>query len=257
MAGKVWFITGTSKGLGRAWAEAALARGDQVAATARDLSTLCGLVHEHGAQVAPIQLDVTDRAAVFAAVATAKERFGRLDVVVNNAGYGLLGAVEEVSEAQARAQIETNLFGALWVTQAALPILRAQGSGHIIQVSSVGGVNAFPMLGLYHASKWALEGMSQALQGELAGTGVKVTLVEPGGYATEWKGSSMEQAEPIPAYDEIRASGAAILRIVDAAEPPLRVFFGPHNLEATRAEYERRLAGWEQWQDVASLAVGR
>ena len=140
-------------------------------------------------QVAPIRLDVTDRAAVFAAVATAQERFGRLDVVVNNAGYGLLGAVEEVSEAQARAQIETNLFGALWVTQAALPILRAQGAGHIIQVSSVGGVNAFPMLGLYHASKWALEGMSQALQGELAGTGVKVTLVEPGGYATEWKGS--------------------------------------------------------------------
>jgi NAD(P)-dependent dehydrogenase (short-subunit alcohol dehydrogenase family) len=209
-------------------------------------------------------------------VATAQERFGRLDVVVNNAGYGLLGAVEEVSEAQARAQIETNLFGALWVTQAALPILRAQGaqgSGHIIQVSSVGGINAFPMLGLYHASKWALEGMSQALQGELAGTGVKVTLVEPGGYATEWKGSSMEQAESIPAYDEIRAgrlarwrdaefadpaaSGAAILRIVDAAEPPLRVFFGPHNLEMTRAEYEKRLATWEQWQDVASLAVGR
>ncbi|WP_395677648.1 SDR family oxidoreductase [Inquilinus sp.] len=276
MAGKVWFITGTSKGLGRAWAEAALARGDQVAATARDLSTLCGLVHEYGAQVAPIRLDVTDRDAVFAAVATAQERFGRLDVVVNNAGYGLLGAVEEVSEAQARAQIETNLFGALWVTQAALPILRAQGaqgSGHIIQVSSIGGVNAFPMLGLYHASKWALEGMSQALQGELAGTGVKVTLVEPGGYATEWKGSSMEQAEPNPAYDEIRAgrllrwrdaefadpgaSGPAILRIVDAAEPPLRVFFGPHGLEMLRAEYERRLAGWEQWQDVASLAVGR
>jgi len=273
MTGKVWFITGTSKGLGRAWAEAALARGDQVAATARDLSSLCGLVHEYGAQVAPIRLDVTDRAAVFAAVATAQERFGRLDVVVNNAGYGLLGAVEEVSEAQARAQIETNLFGALWVTQAALPILRAQGAGHIVQVSSVGGVNAFPMLGLYHASKWALEGMSQALQGELAGTGIKVTLVEPGGYATEWKGSSMEQAEAITAYDEIRAgrlarwrdaefadpaaSGAAILRIVDAAEPPLRVFFGPHNLELTRAEYERRLAGWEQWQDVAGLAVGR
>lgn len=273
MSGKVWFITGTSKGLGRAWAEAALARGDQVAATARDISSLCSLVHEYGAQVAPIRLDVTDRAAVFAAVATAQERFGRLDVVVNNAGYGLLGAVEEVSEAQARAQIETNLFGALWVTQAALPILRGQGAGHVIQVSSVGGVNAFPMLGLYHASKWALEGLSQALQGELAGTGVKVTLVEPGGYATEWKGSSMEQAEPIPAYDEIRAgrlqrwrdaefadpgaSGPAILRIVDAAEPPLRVFFGPHNLEVTRAEYERRLAGWEQWQDVAQLAVGR
>ena len=118
----------------------------------------------------------------------AHEHFGRLDVVVNNAGYGLFGTIEEVTEEQARAQIETNLFGALWVTKAALPILREQGSGHIIQVSSIGGVNAFPMLGLYHASKWGLEGFSQSLAAEVAGFGIKVTIVEPGGYWTDWAG---------------------------------------------------------------------
>ena len=155
---KVWFITGTSKGFGHIWARAALARGDKVAATARNTDSLADLVDGYGENVLPLALDVTDKAAVDAAVKQAHEHFGRLDVVVNNAGYGLFGTVEEVSEEQARAQIETNLFGALWVTKAALPILREQGSGHIIQVSSIGGVNAFPILGMYHASKWGLEG---------------------------------------------------------------------------------------------------
>src|SRR6476661_287787 len=164
---KVWFITGTSKGFGRIWAAAALDRGDKVAATARDTATLQDLVERHGDAVLPIELDVTDRAADFAAVAQAHDHFGRLDVVVNNAGYGLFGTVEEVTEEQARAQIETNLFGALWVAKAALPILREQGSGHILQVSSIGGVNAFAILGLYHASKWGLEGFSQALAAEV------------------------------------------------------------------------------------------
>src|ERR1700680_2643883 len=145
-------------------------------------------------------LDVTDKAAVAAAIGEAKTRFGRLDVVINNAGYGLFGAIEEVNEAQAREQIETNLFGALWVTQAALPILRAQRSGHIIQVSSIGGVNAFPTVGLYHASKWGLEGFSQALAAEVVGFGIKVTLVEPGGFATDWGGPSAKRATQMPAY---------------------------------------------------------
>jgi len=158
MTGKVWFITGTSKGFGRVWAEAALARGDRVAATARNVETLQPLVSQSGDLVAAIALDVTDKAAVGAAVAETIARFGRIDVAINNAGYGLFGAIEEVSEAEARAQIETNLFGALWVTQAVLPQMRAQGSGHILQVSSIGGVNAFPTVGLYHASKWGLEG---------------------------------------------------------------------------------------------------
>ena len=160
MGAKVWFITGTSRGFGREWTIAALKRGDSVAATARDVSTLDDLVADYGDALLPIALDVTDRDADFAAVKTAHEHFGRLDVVVNNAGYGQFGFIEELSEAEARDQIETNVFGALWITQAALPYLREQGSGHLIQVSSIGGISAFAGLGAYHASKWALEGFS-------------------------------------------------------------------------------------------------
>src|ERR1700676_132470 len=208
MGSKVWFITGTSKGFGRVWAEAALARGDRVAATARDVKTLAPLVERYGDQVAAITLDVTDKAAVDAAITEAHTRFDRLDVLINNAGYGLFGTIEEISEAEARAQLETNLFGALWVTQAALPIMRAQGSGHIIQVSSIGGVNAFPTVGLYHASKWGLEGFSQSLAAEVAGFGIKVTIVEPAGYATDWGGPSAKHAAALPIYDGIRAARA-------------------------------------------------
>src|SRR5271167_4302619 len=206
MANKVWFITGTSKGFGRVWAEAALARGDRVATTARDVTTLQPLVAQYGDLVAAIALDVTDKAAVAAAVAETIRRFGRLDVAVNNAGYGLFGTIEEVSEAEARAQLETNLFGALWVTQAVLPQMRAQGSGHIIQVSSIGGVNAFPTVGLYHASKWGLEGFSQSLATEVAGFGIKVTIVEPVGFATDWSGPSAKRATKMAVYDGARAA---------------------------------------------------
>src|SRR6478672_10626697 len=191
---KVWFITGTSKGFGHIWAAAALERGDKVAATARDTATLQDLLERHGDAILPIELDVADKAAVDTAAAQAHDHFGRLDVVVNNAGYGLFGMIEEVTEEQARAQIETNLFGALWVTKAAVPYLREQGSGHIIQVSSIGGVNAFPTVGLYHASKWGLEGFSQALAQEVADFGIKVTLIEPGGFSTDWAGSSARHA---------------------------------------------------------------
>jgi NAD(P)-dependent dehydrogenase (short-subunit alcohol dehydrogenase family) len=272
MANKVWFITGTSKGFGRVWAEAALARGDRVAATARNVKTLAPLVERYGEQVAAITLDVTDKAAVSAAIAEAHARFGRLDVLVNNAGYGLFGAIEEVSEAEAREQIETNLFGALWVSQAALPIMRAQGSGHIIQVSSIGGVNAFATIGLYHASKWALEGFSQSLAAEVAGFGIKVTLVEPGGYATDWSGPSAKRATQMPAYDAARAAvaafrsnnvpgdpdatGAAILKVVDAKDPPLRIFFGSAGLPLTRGEYAKRIETWEKWNQISIEAQG-
>ncbi len=269
---KVWLITGSSKGFGRVWAEAALARGDSVAATARDVATLSDLVAKYGDRVAAVRLDVTDKAAVDAAVAAAHRRFGRLDVVINNAGYGFFGAVEEASEDEARAQIETNLFGALWVTQAALPIMRAQGSGHIIQISSIGGVNAFPNLGLYHASKWALEGFSQALSLEVAEFGVHVTLVEPAGFATDWAGPSARFATPMPAYQGARdrmkarrgnvvpgdpaATGAAMLALVDTAEPPLRVFFGDVGLPMIRQEYASRIANWEKWDHIADMAQG-
>src|SRR3954469_766404 len=163
MAEKTWFITGTSRGFGREWAAAALERGDRVAATARDPETLADLAQEQGDALLALPLDVTDRDAVFETVRRAHEHFGRLDVVVNNAGYGQFGMIEEISEHEARDQIETNLFGALWVTQAALPFLREQGGGHIVQVSSIGGITAFVETGLYHASKWALEGFSQSL----------------------------------------------------------------------------------------------
>ncbi|MFF2999125.1 SDR family oxidoreductase [Streptomyces sp. NPDC057950] len=274
MTQKTWFITGASRGFGREWAIAALERGDSVAATARDLSTLDDLSATYGERFLPLRLDVTDRDADFAAVRQAHERFGRLDVVVNNAGYGHFGMVEEITEAEARAQLETNLFGALWVTQAALPFLREQGSGHILQVSSIGGISAFPLVGIYHASKWALEGISQSLAQEVAPFGIKVTLIEPGGFATDWAGSSSSTSQQLPVYAEYheqvqaqrrervgtpgdpQASAAAVLELVDAAEPPLRCFFGTAPLGIAKADYEQRLATWEKWQPVAELAQG-
>ncbi|MFI5634799.1 SDR family NAD(P)-dependent oxidoreductase [Streptomyces sp. NPDC051664] len=270
---KVWFITGTSRGLGRAFAESALERGDKVAATARNAAALDDLVTKYGGDsVLPLALDVTDKAAVTATVAAAHEKFGRLDVVVNNAGYGLFGMVEEVTEQQLRDQMETNLFGAFWVTQAVLPILRAQRSGHIVQVSSVGGVAAFPSLGAYQASKWALEGFSDSLSQEVAGAGIKVTIVEPGGFATDWGGSSAAQAEPNSAYDQVREAiaarmgearyaepgdaGAALLHIVDAENPPLRVLFGTEPIEILEPLYAERLQTWAAWQHVSRIAQG-
>jgi NAD(P)-dependent dehydrogenase (short-subunit alcohol dehydrogenase family) len=271
MASKVWFITGTSRGFGRVWAESALARGDRVAATARDLKTLDPLVKQYGAHVAAITLDVTNKAAVKAAITEAHTRFGRLDVVINNAGYGLLGTIEEVTEAEARAQLETNFFGALWVTQAALPIMRAQGSGHIIQVSSTSGVDAYPTAGLYNASKWGLEGFSQSLAAEVSALGIKVTIVEPGSFATEWDPSA-KRAKEIQAYDGARAAlealrgtvaigdpnatGPAILKVVDAKDPPLRIFFGSGALPMIRAEYAKRIKVWEKWNDVSLESQG-
>jgi len=271
---KVWFITGASRGFGREWTIAALDRGDKVAATARDTATLDDLVAKYGDALLALELDVDDRDADFAAVRQAHDHFGRLDVVVNNAGYGQFGFVEEASEAEVRAQFETNVFGALWVTQAALPYLREQRSGHIIQVSSIGGISAFQNVGIYHASKWALEGFSQSLAQEIASFGIYVTLIEPGGFATDWAGSSAKHAPPLPAYDEAHAeadrarsqrtatpgdphaSAAAILKVVDAEEPPLRVFFGKRPIEIAKADYASRIKTWEEWQPVAELAQG-
>src|SRR6202046_5337585 len=197
MADRTWFITGASRGFGRSFTHAALATGDRVAATARDTSSLDDLTAEHGDAIAPIALDVSDHDAAFAAVRQAKDRLGRLDVVVNNAGYGVSGAIEELTEEQARRQIEVYLFGAFLGTQAALPILREQGSGWIVQVSSIGGLAAFPLTGIYHASKWALEGFSETLRQEVEPFGIKVLMVEPSGFRTDWAGSSMVRADPI------------------------------------------------------------
>jgi NADP-dependent 3-hydroxy acid dehydrogenase YdfG len=227
---------------------------------------------KYGDRLVPLALDVGNKAAVDAAVEQAYKQLGHIDVAVNNAGYGLFGAIEEVSEQEARAQIETNLFGALWVTQAVLPIMRAQQSGHIIQISSIGGVWTVPTGGLYHASKWGLEGFSQTLAAEVKGLGITVTIIEPGGFATEFSTTSAHRAQQLPAYDAARASLAnfrtasapgdpkaaafALLRIVDAAEPPLRVFFGDAGLPLIRREYAERIGTWERWNDVSLEAQG-
>ena len=275
MTQKTWFITGTSRGFGREWAIAALDRGDRVVATARNAGSLDDLAQTYGDALLPLSLDVTDRDAVFAAVGQAHDHFGRLDVIVNNAGYGHFGFVEELTEAEARDQMETNLFGALWVTQAALPYLREQGSGHILQVSSIGGISAFPLVGMYHASKWALEGLSQALAQEVAGFGIKVTLIEPAGYSTNWSGDSAKHSEPLAAYDGFReevakgraarqatpgdptATREAVLKVIDSDNPPLRIFLGDGPLAIATKDYESRLATWREWEPVSIEAHGK
>jgi NAD(P)-dependent dehydrogenase (short-subunit alcohol dehydrogenase family) len=268
----VWFVTGASRGIGRAIAEQALAAGDLVVAGARRPEALRSLRDAHGDRLSVVGLDVDDRAEVFSAVNDAVGTFGRLDVVVNNAGWGLMGAVEEVTEEEARAQMATNFFGALWVTQAALPHLRRQGCGHLIQVSTVGAIGTFPTLGLYNASKWALEGLSEALAAEVGEHGVRVTMLQPGGFATEWATASMRHATPLPAYDGLRASlferegaeaaagdGAeawaegdpvdlarAVVDLAGSSSSPLRVLVGDDAPLAAKIALERRRDQYEQ-----------
>lgn len=196
---KVFLVTGASKGLGRALTLAALEAGHRVLATVRGSHDLPQheRLHLH-------HLDVRDRAGAQDTVAAAVNAFGRLDVLINNAGYGLIGTVEEAEEAEARAIIETNLLGALWTTQAAIPVLRDQGSGHVVQISTVGAVGTMPTLGIYNASKWGLEGFSEALAAEVRQFGVRVTIAEVGGLDTQWATGSMRFAKPNPAYDDLR-----------------------------------------------------
>jgi len=271
---KNWFITGTSRGFGREWAIAALERGDRVAATARNVESLSDLADKYGENILPLELDVTNREADFAAVARAHDVFGSLDIVINNAGYGQFGMIEELSEREVRDQFETNVFGALWITQAALPFLREQGHGHILQVSSIGGISAFPNIGIYNASKWALEGFSQALAQEVADFGIHVTVIEPGGFSTDWGGASAKHASEAPAYADFRntaaearktrigvpgnpgATARVILQIVDAAEPPLRIFLGKAPLTTAKADYASRIETWEKWNDLSIEAQG-
>jgi NAD(P)-dependent dehydrogenase (short-subunit alcohol dehydrogenase family) len=269
---KVWFVTGSSKGFGREFVLAALERGDKVAATARNTDTLTDLVEKYGDAVLPIQLDVTNRDQVIAAVKSAHENFGRLDVVINNAGYGLFGTFEEITEQQLRDQLETNLFGVFHVTQAVLPIMREQGSGHIIQISTIGGIGAFPSLGGYHASKWALEGITESLAQEVAGFGIKVTLVEPGGFDTDWGSASAVTADAQPQYAGLHEAmnsrqgapqpkpvgfGSAILKVVDAEKAPLRVLFGEQPTQFVPHIYQQRLAEWAEWAPVSREAEGK
>jgi NAD(P)-dependent dehydrogenase (short-subunit alcohol dehydrogenase family) len=271
--GKTIFITGASKGFGKIWAAAFLKRGDKVVATARNTEALNDLVKQYGDAILPLQLDVTDRAQSFAAIKKAKEHFGRIDVLINNAGFGLFGAVEETSEQEARAQIETNVFGLLWVTQAVLPIMRAQRSGHIIQVSSVLGIVTLPVLGLYNASKFAVEGLSETLATEVKGFGINVSLIEPNGFSTDWAGGSATHTTPMPEYEPVKAAFQAgltedsfgnpeatvdaVLKLVDSPKPPLRLFLGKVAYPFAKSVYAERLATWEEWKDVAEKAHGK
>lgn len=202
---RVWFITGASRGLGRAFAEAALAAGDLVVAAARDLGPLADLAAAHPDGLVRLALDVTDREAVLRVVDQAAAAFGRLDIVVNNAGAMLLGMVEEATEEQIRAQFDVNFFGAVWVTQAVVPHLRAQGSGHILQVTTMGTGGGVASAGFYAASKSALDSLGQALAMELAPFGIKVTIVQPGGYGTDLFTRGTTMAEPRPEYGPLRA----------------------------------------------------
>ena len=264
-------ITGASRGLGRAFAEVALEAGDNVVATVRDTSSLKDLAGTYGDRLLVLTLDVTDRAAVFAAVEQAKGLTGRLDVLVNNAGYGLAGGIEEASEAEARRQFDVNVFGALWCTQAVLPVMREQGSGHLFQISSIGGVVGFLNTGLYHGTKWALEGISESLAQEVEGFGIGVTIVEPGPFRTDWNGDSMDRATPMAAYDEVlaprrqamngdlartqagdpRRAGEALLKVLDSPSPPRRLLLGVLAADTAPKVYAQRLAEWADWDDVA------
>ncbi|NDL57953.1 SDR family NAD(P)-dependent oxidoreductase [Phytoactinopolyspora mesophila] len=267
---RTWFITGAGRGLGREFTKAALEAGDQVAATARTPSAMDDLAAEYGSRLAVLALDVTDREGVLAAVDHAVARFDRLDVVVNNAGIASYGAVEEFTEADARAQLETNFFGALWVSQAVLPRLREQGSGHIVQISSIGGLAAFPTTGLYSASKWALEGMSEALAMEVAPFGIKLTIVEPGGY---WTGlyDNMLQPAAHPAYTNMRSELArhwadnsvdsaphlaaeALMKLVQSDDPPLRLILGSTVFDAALDITRQRIQAWQSWEEVSRAA---
>jgi short-subunit dehydrogenase len=270
---KTIFITGASRGFGKIWAEAFLKRGDNVIATARNLDSLNDLVKKYGKAILPIKLDVNNRKDAFAAVEKAQSHFGSIDVLINNAGYGLFGTIEETSEKEARDQIETNVFGLLWATQAVLPLMRKQKKGHIIQVSSALGVVTLPVLGLYNASKFAVEGLSETLASEVKGFGINVTLVEPNGFATDWGGASAVHTTSMQEYDGVKqafqagltedifgvpeATVDAILKLVDTPQPPLRLFLGKVALPWIKQVYQERLATWEEWQDVAAAAHGK
>jgi NAD(P)-dependent dehydrogenase (short-subunit alcohol dehydrogenase family) len=272
MKAKVILITGASRGLGKIWAEAFLKRGDKVIATARNVDSLNDLVNDYGEAILPIQLNVNDLEQCFAVVKQANEHFGTIDVLINNAGYGLFGAIEETTEQEARDQIETNVFGLLWMTQAVIPVMRKQGQGHIIQISSLLGIVSGPVLGLYNASKWAIEGLSESLAAEVKGFGINVSIVEPNAFGTDWSGDSAIKTQNMPHYDGIKevfygyfkpemigypeATVPAILKLVDSEEPPLRLFLGKMALPRVQQVYADRLAVWDSWKEVSIAAHG-
>ncbi|MFF2016933.1 SDR family NAD(P)-dependent oxidoreductase [Paenibacillus sp. NPDC058177] len=266
----VWFITGSSRGLGRSLTEVVLKKGDYVIATARNPQSLNDLVEQYGEQIHPLALDVSDEQAVSAAVEQAHQVFGRLDVVVNNAGYGDVAAVEDVTLDDFRAQIDTNFYGVVYVSKAVVPILRKQGSGHIIQISSVGGRIATMGLAAYQSAKWAVGGFSEVLAQEVAPFGIKVTVIEPGGMRTDWAGSSMTIPPISQPYEQTIGALATMLQehsgqfgsepekfaevISELAllpEAPLRLLLGQDAVDNADAAQQARAATDAKWRQVS------
>jgi NAD(P)-dependent dehydrogenase (short-subunit alcohol dehydrogenase family) len=268
-----WLITGSSRGLGRALAEAVLESGDRLVATARRPEQLADLAARYGDRVRTVALDVTDRAGAAAVVQTAVDAFGSLDRLVNNAGYGNVAPIEEISEDDFRAQVETNLWGTINMTRAALPVMRRQRSGHVIQISSVGGRVTSPGLGPYQTSKWGIEGFTGVLAKEVAPLGIKVTAIEPGGFRTDWAGASMEIADVPEDYApsvgalaaHLRAAlghepgdpakaAQVILQVAALDDPPLQLVLGASAFELARNADEQRIASDDAWKHL-SLAT--
>lgn len=271
---KVWFITGSSRGFGKIWTEAALKRGDKVAATARNINSIAALKETYGDQVLVLEVDVTNASQVQNAINKANEYFGRLDIVLNNAGYSLVGTIEEGSTDEVKAMYETNIIGPIHVIQAALPILRAQGYGHILGTSSAVGIYSNPLIGYYCSSKFAFEAIYDSLSKEIAGFGIKVTLIEPGAYNTEFgsaeslkiaskrladyddlKSSLMENLQKLERGNPI-ATPDAIFAVVDTENPPLRLLLGKNDWPHIQQIYAERLQEWETWKTVSEAAQG-
>lgn len=269
----VWLITGCSRGLGRSLAEAVLAQGDQLVATARRPEQLADLTERYGSRIRAVKLDVTDPAQAESAISEAVSAFGRIDVLVNNAGYGNISSIEETSLEDFHAQIDTNLWGVIHVTKATLPVMRKMGFGHIVQVSSVGGRTSTPGLSAYQSAKWAVEGFSEVLSKEVGPLGLKVTIVEPGGFRTDWAGSSMNHVEPMEAYRETVGSkiaysrsnsgrekgdpakaALAIIAAVNEEQPPLRLLLGSDAVTIAKTVDRAKLAETERWEQLSVSA---
>jgi NAD(P)-dependent dehydrogenase (short-subunit alcohol dehydrogenase family) len=267
----VWFITGCSTGFGREIAHAVLAQGGSAIVTARDVARVEDISAAHPHRALALQLDVTDSAQIHHAVGHAKERFGRIDVLVNNAGYGFMGAIEEASDEEVRAQFDANVFGLLEMTKAVLPGMRALGHGHIVNMSSQGGLVGFPGVGIYNASKFAVEGLSEALAGEIKPLGLGVTIVEPGPFRTDWAGRSLQTPKTeITAYgetagarrrqisgysgsqkgDPVRAAHA-ILQAVESENPPLHLLLGKMAVDIVRAKLKALSAEIDAWEKTS------
>jgi NAD(P)-dependent dehydrogenase (short-subunit alcohol dehydrogenase family) len=270
MASKVWLITGSSRGLGRAIAEAALEAGHQVVATARNMIQLQDLKKTYGDQVATIALDVTNEIAAYNAVQSAVDLFGHLDILVNNAGYGNINSIEETSLTDFRSEMETNLFGTIILTKAALPFMRKRRSGHIIQVSSIGGRIGPIGRGPYAAAKWGVEGFSEVLDKEVGPLGIKVTIIEPGGFRTDFAGSSSSIHDSILDYDatvgatarfqrdyngkqpgDPKKAAQAILKIAEMSSPPLRLLLGSDAYNGALRNDQLKTQSDKEWGDLS------